>query len=433
MDTLTNQDEQARARNKREKRFSFFLIAEGKGLLLNRRFALLWTGQTVSAFGSYITGMGLPIVALLLLHASNAQIGLLTALGALPGLLMGLLIGVWVDRLPRRPLLLLADLGRAILLALIPLLALLGLLQLAWLYIVAVLVGLLTVGFEVASLSLLPTLLASGELSVGNSRLGTSSSLAEIAGPPMAGLLIQVLTAPLAILLDMFSFLFSAGCIGLMRVDEHPRAASPEKVQIWREMREGLSLVWSNRLLRATAGYICTHNFFGGAYAALYLVYAFKLFGANPFAYSVLVALGGVGALGGSFGASYCARRFGYGRTLVGSALFFGVLSFCTPLATGPLPLVFSLMALAQLIGDSGFAVYSINEISLRQELVPEHMLGRVNACMHILANSIMPLGALLAGLLSEVIGIRWTLLIGSSGIFLATGWLLFSPLWHNN
>ncbi|MGH2479981.1 MAG: hypothetical protein ACRDHW_10035, partial [Ktedonobacteraceae bacterium] len=117
------------------------------------------------------------------------------------------------------------------------------------------------------------------------------------------------------------------------------------------------------------------------------------------------------------------------GYTLVGSAIFFGVLSFCTPLAVGPLPLVFTLMALAQLVGDSGFAVYSINEISLRQELVPAHLLGRVNACMHILANSIMPPGALLAGLLSEVIGIRWTLLIGSSGIFLAAGWLVFSPL----
>ncbi len=432
MDTLTDKDTHALSNGKREQRRVNLLIAWSRGLLLNRRFALLWSGQTISAFGSYITALGLPIVALLVLHASNAQIGLLTALGALPGLLLGLLIGVWVDRLPRRPLMLLADLGRAALLALIPLLALLGLLQLTWLYIVAVLVGLLTVGFEVASLSLLPTLLPSDELAVGNSRLGTSSSLAEIAGPPLAGLLIQVLTAPVAILLDMLSFLFSAACIGLMRVDERPREVATERVQVWREIGEGLSLVWHKRRLRAMAGYICTHNFFGGAYAALYLVYVFKLFGASPFAFSILVALGGVGALVGSLGAGYCARRFGYGRALVGSALFFGVLSFLTPLAGGPLPLVFTLMALAQLVGDSGFAVYSINEISLRQELVPAHLLGRVNACMHILANSIMPLGALLAGLLSEVIGIRWTLLIGSSGIFLAVGWLIFSPLWRS-
>ena len=400
-------------------------------LLLNRHFALLWTGQTVSAFGSYITSMGLPIVALLLLHASNAQIGLLTALGALPGLLVGLLIGVWVDRLPRRLVMLLADFGRAALLALIPLLALFGLLHLAWLYAVAIATGLLTVGFEVASLSFLPTLLPPEKLAEGNSRLGTSSSLAEIAGPPMAGVFIQALSAPIAILLDILSFLFSAFCLSLVRVPERPHAEFVERGQVWKEIREGLSVLWHNPRLRATAAYICTHNFFGGAYAALYIIYTLKLFGGSPFAFSVLVALGGIGALGGSFCAGYCARRFGYGRTLIGSALFFGVISFCTPLAAGPLPLVFVLMGLAQLVGDTGFSVYAINEISLRQQLTPARFLGRVNSCMHILANSVMPLGALLAGVLSEVIGIRWTLLIGSSGIFLATGWLIFSPLWR--
>lgn len=429
MNALTKKDAQPRAEIKLKQTAGVLPVI--KLFLLTRHFALLWTGATVSTFGSYITGIGLPIVAWQMLHATPAQMGLLAALGALPGLLMGLFIGIWVDRLPRRPIMLLADLGRAALLTLIPLLALLGLLHLVWLYVVTVLVGLLTVSFEIARLSFVPTLLPPDELAAGNSRLGTSESLAEIAGPPMAVLLISLLTAPLAIVLDMLSFLFSALCIGLMRVPEPLRTTSTEGVHVWREMREGLSVLWRHPLLRATAAYICTHNFFGGAYAALYLVYALKLFGTNPLAFSVLVALGGVGALGGSFCASYCARRFGSGRALVISALFFGGLSFCTPLAGGSFLLIFALMALAQLVGDSGFAVYSINEISLRQTLVPRHLLGRVNACMHILANSTMPLGALLAGLLSEVIGIRWTLLIGSSGIFLAAGWLVFSPLWR--
>ena len=395
---------------------------------LHRHFALLWTGSTVSRFGSYITSIGLPLAALLLLHATPAQMGLLVALEALPGLFAGLFIGVWVDRLPRRPLMLAADIARALLLALIPLTAALGLLNLVEFYMVAVLVGLLTVSFEIASLSFVPTLLHTDELVIGNSRLGTSDSLAEVAGPPVAGLLISLLTAPLAILLDALSFLFSALCVGLIRVSER-RPASLERPHLWREMREGLGVLWRNRTLRALAAYICTHNFFGGAYAALYLLFTVQLFGQSPYAYSFLVAFGGLGALIGSFCAGLCARRFGYGRTLVGSALFFGVLSFCTPLATGPLPVIFALMAFPQLVGDSGFAVYSINEISLRQTLVPEHLLGRVNACMHILSNSIMPLGALLAGLLSEVIGVRLTLLIGSSGIFLASAWLVFSPL----
>ncbi|HEY7419687.1 MAG TPA: MFS transporter, partial [Ktedonobacteraceae bacterium] len=168
---------------------------------------------------------------------------------------------------------------------------------------------------------------------------------------------------------------------------------------------------------------------FGGAFAALYLIYTLQRFEANALAYGLLVACGGVGALVGSFCASWCARRFGLRRTLIGSALLHGLLSFCTPLAAGPMFVVFALMALSQLFGDIGFAIYSINEISLRQQLVPDHLLGRINACMQMLSNGIMPLGALLAGLLSEIIGIRLTLLIGCVGIVLAPAWLFFSPL----
>ncbi len=397
--------------------------------LLSRHFALLWTGQTVSSFGSHITGLGLPIAALLLFHATPAQMGLLTALGAFPGLLLGLFIGAWVDRLPRRPVLIAADLGRALLLALLPLLAAFGWLHLAWLYVITVLVGLFTVAFEVASLAFLPALLAPVDLSIGNSRLGTSDSLAEIAGPPLAGLLIQWLTAPLAILLDALSFLCSAFCVGQIRVSAPGHPADAESTQLWREMREGLREFLRNPILRALGGYIGTHMFFGGAFAALYLLYAMQLFASDPFAYSILVACGGAGALLGSFGASWCARRSGPGRVLIAAALCFGLLSFCTPLASGPRPLVFALMALSQFFGDAGFAVYSINEISLRQKIVPTRLPGRVSAIMHILSNGTMPLGALLAGLLSELIGVRLTLLVGASGIFLASSWLLFSPL----
>jgi predicted MFS family arabinose efflux permease len=147
------------------------------------------------------------------------------------------------------------------------------------------------------------------------------------------------------------------------------------------------------------------------------------------FCIKVRVAYGGLGALVGSFGATWCARRFGTGRVLIGSALLFGTLAFCTPLAAGPALVAFSLLALSQLVADAGFSVYAIGEISLRQQLVPYHLLGRVNACTHILSTGVLPLGALLAGLLSELVGVRLTLLVGSAGLFLAAIWLLFSPL----
>jgi len=398
---------------------------------LHRYFALLWTGQTISRFGSYITEIGLPVAALFLLRATPAQMGLLAALGALPGLLLGLFIGVWVDRLPRRPILIAADLGRALLLGTLPLVAASGLLHLFWLYAVTVLVGLLTVCFEIASLAFLPALLAPEELPAGNGRLGISTSLAEIAGPPMAGLLLQLLSVPVAILLDVCSFLVSALCIGQIRVPEYPQMAEGQRPQFWRELREGVDVLLRNPLLRAMAAYICTRDFSGGAFAALYLLYTVQLFGASPLAFGILVALGGLGALGGSFCASWCARRFGTGRTLICSAVLAGLLSFCTPLAAGTVSVVFALLAFAQLVGDTGFAIYAVNEISLRQTLVPAQLLGRVNSCMHILSTGVTPLGALLAGLLSEIIGVRLTLLVGAGGICLASAWLICSPLWR--
>ncbi len=408
-----------------------FLLRGLRRFFLHRHFALFWSGQTVSTFCSYITEMGLPIAAWFLLHATPAQMGLLTALAALPGLLLGLLIGVWVDRLPRRSLMIVTGLGRALLLACIPLAAVFGVLHLALFYVVTVLVGLFTACFEVASLSFLPALLQSEELITGNSRLSTSESLAEIAGPPLAGVLIRVLTVPVAILLDVFSFLFSALCISLIHVPETAREASDPHPHLWREMAAGLDALLGHRCLRALAAYSCMQNFFGGAFAVLYLVYTLQRFAGNTLIYGLLVACGGVGALVGSFCANQCSRRFGAGRTLIGSSVLHGLLTFCTPLAAGPVYVVFGLMAFSQLIGDTGYAIYSINEVSLRQQLVPAYLLGRVNACVRMLSIGVMPIGALLAGFLSELIGIRLTLLIGSAGMLLATLWLIFSPLVH--
>lgn len=422
---LRNNQSSGKPTSKRYARLRYGL----QRFFIHREFALLWSGRTISSFCSYITAMGLPIAALLLLHATPAQMGILTALTALPGLLLGIFIGVWVDRLPRRLLMIAADLGRALLLASIPLAAVCGALHLALFYLVTILVGIFTVSFEVASLSFLPTLLRPEDLAVGNSRLSTSEALAEIAGPPLAGLLIQLLSVPLAILLDVLSFCFSACCINHIRASENPRAVVEVGTRVSLEIRDALHVLLRDPLLRVMAACAGTQNFFGGFFAALYLIYVLQLFSANPLAYGLLVACGGAGAFAGSLGANWCARRFGTGRTLLGSALMHGLLSFCTPLAAGPGYVIFGIMAFSQLIGDTCFAVYSINNVTLRQQLVPNSLQGRVNACMHVLSNGMMPLGALLAGFISQVIGIRLTLFIGSSGILLAATWLLFSPM----
>jgi MFS family permease len=398
--------------------------------LISRNFALLWTGQTISAFGSRITREGLPLAANLMLRATPGEMGLLAAAGTLPVLLIGLLAGVWVDRLRRRPILIIADISRAVLLGTVPLAAALGVLRIEQLYLVALLVGGLTVFFEVANQSFLPTLVQREHIVEGNSKLSTSESLAEIGGPALAGVLVQAITAPIAILFDALSFLASALCAGFIRVREPAPSLPEERQSLWREMREGLRLVLGNPLLRATTAALSVRAFFGGAFATLYGLYVIRQLGLTPAIYGLLVTMGGLGALVGALLAGRIARRFRLGRTLIGAMLLSGSVSILTPLAGGPKLLVVALLMTTQLVGDFGMEVYLIHALSLRQSLIPDRFLGRANASANFLEGGMLTIGALLAGLVGGMIGMRLTLLIATiAGLLISSSLLLFSPV----
>lgn len=400
-------------------------------LFINRSFGLLWIGQTISAVGSHITSSGLQLAAVLVLGATPLQMSLLAALGSAPALLIGLLAGVWVDRLPRRPILIVADLGRALLLLSIPLAALLGWLRIEQIYVVTALVGLFSVFFEVAYRSFLPTLLRSEQLVEGNSRLSASESLAEIGGPSLAGLLVQAITAPMAILFDSCSFLLSSLCIVLIHVPEPAPAAVEGQPALWKDVREGWRGLLGNSSLRALAACSATWNFCGGTFATLYTLYVVRTLGLAPVVYGLLVTMGGIGALLGALIASREARRIGFGSLLIGSILLHGTMSLLTPLAGGPGIMVIVILMISQLAGDLGAALYFINEISLRQAITPERLLGRVNACLHFLVGGSMLIGSLVAVVVSELIGIRLTLAAGACGMALSAIWLLLSPLYR--
>lgn len=397
--------------------------------LINRHFALLWSGQTISEFGSRITREGLPLAANLTLRATASQMGLLAALSTAPVLLIGLLAGVWIDRVRRRPVMIVSDLARALLLVSIPLAAVLGMLHIEQLYIVAALVGMLTVFYEVANQSFLPTLVQRERIIEGNSKLSASGSLAEIGGPTLAGVLVQLITAPLAILFDVFSFLVSALCTSFIRVQEPALAPPAERQNVWQEMRVGLCLVLGNPLLRAVAASSAMNNFCGGAFAALYGLYVIRTLHISPALFGVLVTAGGVGALLGAFFAGRIVRRFGMGKTLIGAALLHGILSLGTPLAAGTSSIVVAILLTGQFVGDFGLEIYFINEVSLLQMLIPDQYLGRASASMHFLINGMVPIGAILAGFLGATWGMRPTLLAGSIGMGLSALWLIFSPL----
>lgn len=399
-----------------------------RGLWKNPNFMKLWAGRTVSSLGNGITGIALPLTAVLMLAATPAQMSILSALGGIAVLLFGLIAGVWVDRLHRRPILIATDLGRAVLIASIPVAALLGMLRIEQVYVVAALVGILTVFFNAADASFLPSLVRPQELVEGNSKLGMSDALAEIVGPAVGGGLVQTFSPPLAIVVDAFTFLWSALCFARIRTSEPPISVKQRR-NSWAESIEGLHFVLKNPQLRALAISTGLFNFFGMFIGTLYAFYVVRELGAAPIFPGLLTAAGGLSALLGAAVAERVIRRVGLGLTAGGALSIYGLIGLVLPLAHGPFVLVMILLFSNQLVGDVAVSIHLIAELSLRQMLVPHQLLGRVNASIQFLTLGVAPFGALLAGLIAEQFGVRLTLLLGVLGVILAGLSLLFSPV----
>ena len=400
-----------------------------KGLWQNKDFVKIWSGQTISNFGSGITSIALPLTAVLVLSATPAQMGILSALESVSVLVFGLLAGVWVDRLRRRPILITADIGRALVLGSIPLAALLGVLHLAQVYIVAALTGILTVFFNVADEAFLPSLLPQDQLVEANSKLGISDSLAEISGPASAGPLVQLFGAPLALFFDALSFLLSALSIGLVRTPE-PQPTPPKRRQsIWRESSEGLRMIRDNALLRSLAISAMLFNFFGNFIGTLYVLYIVREVHAAPLVIGFFVATGGISALVGAIFAQRVIQRIGPGPAVGAMLTLYGLTGLLLPLAHDPLGVAIALLFTSQLLGDASVSIYSIAEVSLRLAIIPNAFLGRVNASMQFLTQGVGPAAAILAGIVGTVIGLRLTIFIGVLGVIFAGVWLLISPV----
>ncbi len=399
------------------------------GLWRHSNFRRLWAGQTVSQLGSTITREALPYTAILALGASPLQMGLLGAAGAAPLLLLGLFAGVWVDRMPRRPLMIAADVGRALLLLSIPLAYLLGALRIEQLYLIAALTGILTVFFNVAYHALLPALVERDQLVEANSKLSISESLAEIAGPPLGGALVQMISGPITLLLDALSFVASALSLLRMRVAEPPATPPAEQPHILRDLTTGLQAIWNSPLLRAFAGSAIIRNFFGWFFGAIYGLYAIRVLGLGTATLGLVVACGGIGGFLGAALVGPLTRRWGIGPIIVGALLIDAAASGLTWLAGGLLPLAVPLLIASQLIGDGAMIVALIAERSLRQAITPDRQLGRVNASMNVLSEGIGTLGLLAGGVLAEAIGLRPTAGVAVLGIMASALVALLSPL----
>jgi MFS family permease len=398
------------------------------GLWLHPEFVKLWAGQTISQFGTQVSQLAIPLAAALVLNASPAQMGLLGAFEFAPFLLLSLFAGVWVDRSRRRPILIAADVGRAVLLGSIPLAALLGVLRMEQLYVVALVTGVCTVFFDVAYQSYLPVLVSREHLVEGNSKLEVSRSVAQIAGPGLAGGLVQLITAPMAVLVDAISYVASVVSLLFIHIRE-PAPLRAERGAMWPQLREGLAVVVGNPLLRSIAGCTATSNLFGNAMQAVYVLYITRELGLQPAVIGLIFAVSGPGALLGALLAGKLADTFGLGRTIVGSIFIGGLANLLVPLAGGPPLLTTAMLMTAAFFAGVAGPVYNINQVSLRQAITPDHLQGRMNASMRFIVWGTIPIGALLGGGLGQVFGLWPTIVTMVLAELLAPAWVLFSPV----
>jgi MFS family permease len=393
-------------------------------------FLKLWTGQTVSELGSVVTRTAVPLVALLVLGAGPTDMAFLVVAGSLAILLVGLFAGAWVDRLRRRPLLIGTDAIRSLLLLSIPIAYAAGALRMEQLYVVTFLEGCLGALFHAAYPAYVPSLIGVERVVDGNSKLATSSSLAEIGGPGLAGAMVQLVSAPFAILVDAASFAVSAVSLLLIRTPEPARPARTTTTAIRQDIVEGLRLVRHHRVLFPIAMRSMVAHVAGSFYGVLYTIYLIDDLHLTPFLLGVVISAGGVGSLVGSFFASRAIRALGIGPAMIWAAVGASALGVLTPLAQGPVLLATLMVFIPQLIGDGLQTIEGVAELSLIQGLSPDRLLGRVNATLEVISHGIAyPIGALLAAAVAGVIGVRGGIAIGWAGMAVSILFLVFSPL----
>ncbi|GGY19010.1 MFS transporter [Streptomyces xanthochromogenes] len=400
--------------------------AASGGLLRMRDFRLLLAGAAAGQVGAQVTLVALPLVAVLELKAPAFQVGLLTAAETAAFLLIGLPAGAWVDRMRKLSLMIRADIVRSLAMASVPLAAIADVLTMVQLYVVALVVGVATVFFDVAHQSYLPQLLPREHLVAGNGALETVRSSAQVAGPGLGGGLVQLVGAHLAIVADAIGYAISAGFLLAIRRPE----AKPEPVpgaSLRKEVGEGLRFVLGHPLLRVIAGTTGLGNFFTAMLMATQTVFLVRVLDLAPAAVGVMLSASAVGGLAGALCAGRLAGRFGQARIIWLSALVTGPFALLWPLAGKGAAA--ALFAVASGVVFFGAVVYNVAQVSFRQTLCPPRLLGRMNATLRFLMWGTLPLGALVGGAVADASGARTALWICAVGFLAVPLPLLLSPL----
>jgi MFS family permease len=395
----------------------------------HRDFMKMWTGQTISQFGSSISQLALPIIAIKLLHASAFAVAALGTVEFLPFLLFTLPAGVWVDRLPRRAVLIVGDAGRGLLLLSVPIVYLEGHLTMAQLFVVGFTTGILTVFFDVAYQSYLPALVDREHLIDGNSKLEVTRSAGQLAGPPFAGGLIQLLTAPYAVVWDSVSFFISGAFLLAIRKREAPleKTEDGRRTGMRHELWEGLLYVVKHPYLRPQAISTGVSNYFSNVAFSILLVFAVRTLHMSTGLIGVVLGIGSIGWLAGAAGAPRCQRWLGVGGATILGAAMSGPGTLLVALTPQSFPVPF--LVAGTIIGGFGAVLYNIQQVSLRQAITPERMQGRMNSVMRFLVWGPIPLGALTGGAIASAFGLRTALVVGALGGFTSVLPIVLSPI----
>jgi predicted MFS family arabinose efflux permease len=391
----------------------------------------LWSGRAVSQLGSQISLVAIPLYAVLALDVTPLEMGILSGAAGVPRLLFGFPAGAWVDRRARRPIMIATNLGQALAVAMIPIAALLGMTSFGLLLAVEVIVGLLQVFFQSAWVPYIPGLVGRRLLPSANSKILASNSVAQVAGPSLAGTLIGIVGGPATIAINAIAYLWSGLRIARIEYREPPPRPHEDGATLLREMRQGLGVLLRSPILRALAGSHATIVLAGWAFLAVYPLYMLNVLDLSPSGVGLIYAAGGVGALLGSLVTTAVIRVLGTGQTIVWSAVLFGLFGLTIPMAVLAPDYALPLVLFAEFAQWLTLVVFEITEGSLRQAVTPDHLLGRIAASDMVLVNGLQPIGALLGGALGQAIGVQAALLIGVAGMFCAGAWVWWSPIRH--
>ncbi|MBM7168902.1 MFS transporter [Streptomyces sp. G44] len=393
-------------------------------------FLKLWGGQSVSLLGTYVTAFVLPLMGVLMLDASAGQLGVLRALEYLPFAVLALPVGLWVDRVRQRRTMIITNFVRAAVLAAVPFIAWLGHLQMGHLYTLALALGAGAVFFDLCYLSQLPTIVPQSQLLDGNSKLTASTSVAEVGGPALGGMLVQILTAPVVLLFDVISYLISAVSLLKIRTPEPPPQRQPaEGKSLRHELFAGVRLIFADPYLRVVAADGMLFNILIQVIEILIIPYAIRDLHYSAGLLGVVLTAMAAGSIPGALCAQRLVSRFGYGRMVMAGVVLHstGPLILATA-AGGRLPTII-LIAVGLAVMGFGIGLTNVLGVTLRQVRTPRHLLGRMNAGMRLMLYGAIPLGALLAGLLGETLGNREGLLVAAVALFLGLPIVWFSPV----